>query len=270
MVSGRGADGGARRRRRSLRGRLDRWGFFRGPKEDRCRRWRRHTWRTARSRRPRRRSVGLRAEDPARRPQVLRPVRKLAAHDASDRRVRHVGVQRGPRLRRLLDPRLAGDRRERPPAHARPGKRSSTPSRPRRRSRSSARSPTRRPARPTDATRGASPGGRSPTCGDRHRRHGLLRPRVRVLRLRRGLLRALPHRSHYAVDSAEGHWNSVPGLGYTVREKGGYFPPAPHDTLHDLRSEIVLTLERLGIPCEFHHHEVATAASARSTSATSR
>ena len=70
---------------------------------------------------------------------------------------------------------------------------------------------------------------------------------------------------------AEGHWNSAtPGLGYTVREKGGYFPPAPHDTLADLRSEIVLTLERLGIPCEFHHHEVASAGSARSTSATSR
>mgnify|MGYP006199618865 CR=1 FL=1 len=44
------------------------------------------------------------------------------------------------------------------------------------------------------------------------------------------------NRAHYAVDSAEGHWNSGrPGLGYTVREKGGYFPPAPHDTLHDLR-----------------------------------
>ena len=27
-----------------------------------------------------------------------------------------------------------------------------------------------------------------------------------------------------------------PGLGYTVREKEGYFPPAPHDTLHDLRT----------------------------------
>ena len=68
------------------------------------------------------------------------------------------------------------------------------------------------------------------------------------------------NRAHYAVDSAEGHWNSGrPGLGYTVREKGGYFPPAPHDTLHDLRTEIVLTLERLGIPCEFHHHEVASA-----------
>ncbi len=67
------------------------------------------------------------------------------------------------------------------------------------------------------------------------------------------------NRSHYLVDSAEGHWNSgKPGLGYTIREKEGYFPPAPHDTLHDLRTEMVLTLERLGIPCEFHHHEVAT------------
>jgi len=63
----------------------------------------------------------------------------------------------------------------------------------------------------------------------------------------------------YEVDSAEGHWNSgLPGLGYTVRPKEGYFPPAPSDSLHDMRTELVLTLERLGIPCEFHHHEVAT------------
>jgi glutamine synthetase len=68
-----------------------------------------------------------------------------------------------------------------------------------------------------------------------------------------------PNRSHYSVDSSEGHWNSgKPGLGYTVREKEGYFPPAPHDTLNDLRTRMVLTLERLGIPCEFHHHEVAS------------
>jgi glutamine synthetase len=67
------------------------------------------------------------------------------------------------------------------------------------------------------------------------------------------------HAAHYAIDSSEGHWNSgQPGLGYTVRPKEGYFPPAPHDTLHDLRSRMVLTLERLGIPCEFHHHEVAS------------
>jgi glutamine synthetase len=68
-----------------------------------------------------------------------------------------------------------------------------------------------------------------------------------------------PNRSHYAVDSAEGYWNSgKPGLGYTARPKEGYFPAAPSDTLHDLRTEMVLTLERLGIPCEFHHHEVAS------------
>ena len=68
-----------------------------------------------------------------------------------------------------------------------------------------------------------------------------------------------PNASHYAVDSAEGYWNSgKPGLGYTSRPKEGYFPPAPHDQLHDLRTQMVLTLERLGIACEFHHHEVAS------------
>src|SRR5207249_4161308 len=68
-----------------------------------------------------------------------------------------------------------------------------------------------------------------------------------------------PNTARYLVDSGEGHWNSgKPGLGYTVREKEGYFPPAPHDTLSDLRTQMVLTLERLGIPCEFHHHEVAS------------
>ncbi len=68
-----------------------------------------------------------------------------------------------------------------------------------------------------------------------------------------------PNRSHYSVDSAEGYWNSgKPGLGYTARPKEGYFPAAPSDMLHDLRTEMVLTLERIGIPCEFHHHEVAS------------
>jgi glutamine synthetase len=65
--------------------------------------------------------------------------------------------------------------------------------------------------------------------------------------------------AYYEVDSAEGHWNSgTSGLGHTVRPKEGYFPPMPHDTMHDIRSEMVLILEQLGIPCEFHHHEVAT------------
>ena len=49
--------------------------------------------------------------------------------------------------------------------------------------------------------------------------------------------------ARYEVDSAEGHWNSgKPGLGYTVRPKEGYFPPSPADSLHDMRTEMVLTL----------------------------
>src|ERR671911_3221920 len=68
-----------------------------------------------------------------------------------------------------------------------------------------------------------------------------------------------PNAAHYLVDSPEGYWNSgKPGLGYTARAKEGYFPAAPSDTLHDLRTAMVLALERLGIPCEFHHHEVAS------------
>jgi glutamine synthetase len=68
-----------------------------------------------------------------------------------------------------------------------------------------------------------------------------------------------PNAARYEVDSSEGYWNSgKPGLGYTSRPKEGYFPAAPHDSLHDLRTAMVLTLERLGIPCEFHHHEVAS------------
>lgn len=44
--------------------------------------------------------------------------------------------------------------------------------------------------------------------------------------------------AHYHVDSGEGHWNAgEPGLGYKLREKGGYFPVAPHDTLSDLRTQ---------------------------------
>ncbi|MGC9973838.1 MAG: glutamine synthetase beta-grasp domain-containing protein, partial [Gaiellaceae bacterium] len=40
-----------------------------------------------------------------------------------------------------------------------------------------------------------------------------------------------PQRTGYAIDSEEAHWNSgKAGLGYQIRPKEGYFPPAPHDT----------------------------------------
>ncbi|MBV9356002.1 MAG: type I glutamate--ammonia ligase [Chloroflexi bacterium] len=68
----------------------------------------------------------------------------------------------------------------------------------------------------------------------------------------------------YEVDSEEGIWNSsrngsVPNLGYRPRYKEGYFPVPPMDKLQDLRSEIVLELEKAGVKIEVHHHEVGTA-----------
>jgi len=66
----------------------------------------------------------------------------------------------------------------------------------------------------------------------------------------------------YHVDSIEGEWNSGreerPNLGYKPRFKEGYFPVPPHDSLQDIRSEIILTMTGVGIPVEVHHHEVAT------------
>ena len=66
----------------------------------------------------------------------------------------------------------------------------------------------------------------------------------------------------YSVDSVEGYWNSGrdedPNLGYKPRHKEGYFPVPPHDTLQNIRTEMVLTMEEVGIEVEVHHHEVAT------------
>ncbi|RME07148.1 MAG: type I glutamate--ammonia ligase, partial [Deltaproteobacteria bacterium] len=75
-----------------------------------------------------------------------------------------------------------------------------------------------------------------------------------------------PHRSFYAIDSREGHWNTGreenPNLGYKPRYKEGYFPVSPSDSLQDIRSEMILTMQRVGIGVEKHHHEVATAGQA--------
>src|SRR5256714_2916510 len=75
---------------------------------------------------------------------------------------------------------------------------------------------------------------------------------------------------YYYVDSSEGVWNSgreyeldgSPNLGYKPRYKEGYFPVPPMDSYQDLRSEMILTLERLGVDVEVQHHEVGTAGQA--------
>jgi glutamine synthetase len=72
-----------------------------------------------------------------------------------------------------------------------------------------------------------------------------------------------PNRASYLVDSSEGIWNSDReeaggNLGYKPAKKGGYFPVPPTDTLTNLRIEMAMTLEAVGIPVEVFHHEVAT------------
>ncbi len=70
------------------------------------------------------------------------------------------------------------------------------------------------------------------------------------------------NRAAYYVDSREGNWNTGrdegPNLGYKPRYKEGYFPCSPSDSLQDIRTEMLLIMEKIGIDMECHHHEVAT------------
>lgn len=70
----------------------------------------------------------------------------------------------------------------------------------------------------------------------------------------------------YRIDSEEAAWNTGaeegPNLGHKPRFKGGYFPVAPTDIFQDIRTEMILEMEKLGIKVEKHHHEVATAGQA--------
>jgi glutamine synthetase len=68
----------------------------------------------------------------------------------------------------------------------------------------------------------------------------------------------------YQIDSIEAAWNSGKeegghNLAYKPRHKQGYYPVPPSDTLQDIRAEMVLAMEGMGIRVEAHHHEVATA-----------
>ncbi len=70
------------------------------------------------------------------------------------------------------------------------------------------------------------------------------------------------HEGYYHIDSAEGAWNTgrdeKPNLAYKLRYKEGYFPVPPSDSLHDIRSEMMLTMIQCGLKIEAQHHEVAT------------
>jgi glutamine synthetase len=78
---------------------------------------------------------------------------------------------------------------------------------------------------------------------------------------------------YYHIDASEGFWNAgrvenpdaagnSRNLGYKPRYKEGYFPVPPMDSHQDLRTEMLLTLEQIGVDIEVHHHEVGTAGQA--------
>src|SRR3954463_4546989 len=72
---------------------------------------------------------------------------------------------------------------------------------------------------------------------------------------------------YYHIDSIEGAWNTGRveeggNRGYKTRYKGGYFPVPPVDHYADLRDQITLALDALGLQVERAHHEVGTAGQA--------
>ncbi len=69
--------------------------------------------------------------------------------------------------------------------------------------------------------------------------------------------------SGYKVDTEEGDWNSntdyedMYNTAHRPGTKGGYFPVQPTDSMVDLRAEMMLVLEQVGLEVILGHHEVA-------------
>ena len=76
-----------------------------------------------------------------------------------------------------------------------------------------------------------------------------------------------PHNSFFQIDSDEAGWNNKRheaggNKGFKPPTKGGYCVAGPTDQLTDLRTQMVMTMQAVGIVIETHHHEVASAGQA--------
>jgi len=70
--------------------------------------------------------------------------------------------------------------------------------------------------------------------------------------------------AYFRVDSEEGVWSTDTeyeggNMGHRPGTKGGYFPTMPTDSMVDLRAEMMLLLEEVGLEVMLGHHEVAQA-----------
>lgn len=64
------------------------------------------------------------------------------------------------------------------------------------------------------------------------------------------------------IDSYEAPWNTnnkENNQGYKTPFQKGYHAALPYDITNDLRSEMCLKLEEMGVPVKYHHHEVGAA-----------
>ncbi len=65
------------------------------------------------------------------------------------------------------------------------------------------------------------------------------------------------NRAGYSVESSEATWHSgAGGHGHYIPLHGGYHAIPPKDALYNLRTEMSLHLQAMGVPIKYHHHEV--------------
>lgn len=70
------------------------------------------------------------------------------------------------------------------------------------------------------------------------------------------------HHQEVSIDSKEAPWNSNckdENFGYKVPFQNGYHMGLPYDLNNDLRSEICMKMQEMGIQVKYHHHEVGSA-----------
>ncbi|MBY7648963.1 MAG: type I glutamate--ammonia ligase [Candidatus Liberibacter europaeus] len=74
--------------------------------------------------------------------------------------------------------------------------------------------------------------------------------------------KSLPTEAGFILESSElpqNEKNSGRSTGHRPEIKGGYVPLPPQDSLHDMRSEMLTSLKKMGMRVEKHHHEVGAA-----------